>query len=342
MKILYPKLILIAGISSPLSVGFFMYRAYVSKPQVGVEAETRRKPILISGIEEPEEMRVEPFPVATLSESERMLRDEMQAVKDNNDPNALLPGLNRILKAFPDYSDGYMMRVASLCRGQDRAAILSDIDNALKFADTSRVVAKDRRDLHAALLSIRAKLKYPASDNGSLEDLYRAVHADIKSATELFNSGGIKPEKTAGDICSWNETDMDTLVQRFPNDYRPYLFRGLYYSFFAFYDPPSIPRAERDFGKAAELNPNSALPHYFLASLWRGWSINRPLAERDKLFQRDLDELSKALALDPKLNAGFYKRALVNFDLKKFQEAVSDCDKIIEVDQKNVEAYELR
>ena len=54
------------------------------------------------------------------TEPERMLGDAMKQTQGNNDPNALLPALNRILAKYPDYGDGYAMRLGSLCSGKDR------------------------------------------------------------------------------------------------------------------------------------------------------------------------------------------------------------------------------
>ncbi len=89
-------------------------------------AEQSRQLILIPGIQEPEEMRVEPFPTAKhdLTAPERMLGEALQK-SDSRNPATLLPALNRILAQYPDFSDGYVMRAFALCDpGNDRAAQL--------------------------------------------------------------------------------------------------------------------------------------------------------------------------------------------------------------------------
>ena len=78
-----------------------------------------RDPILIPGVQEPEEMRVEPFPAASPTPPEQMFAAAMQEVGNTSKPEALLPALDRILNKYPDYSDGYTMRLAALCSGND-------------------------------------------------------------------------------------------------------------------------------------------------------------------------------------------------------------------------------
>jgi hypothetical protein len=121
------------------------------------------------------------------------------------------------------------MRLGSLCNGNDSAAILSNINNALKYAANSRA----GKDSLGSLLSMRAKVKHTnGDDGGAMEDLDNAVHANLSDATQFVNSGAVAPEKTAA-ACTWTEPEMDGLVRRFPNDYRAYLYRGLYYGFFS-------------------------------------------------------------------------------------------------------------
>jgi tetratricopeptide (TPR) repeat protein len=304
--------------------------------------ETHREPILISGVAEPEEMRVEPFPKFAPTEPERMLGDAMKQTQGNNDPNALLPALNRILAKYPDYGDGYAMRLGSLCSGKDHAAILSDVNNALKYNTSS----ENAKDTQAAMLSMKAKLEHDGGDDaGAMRDLDTAIHANLADAVRFTNSGATAPEKTAS-ACTWTETDMDQLKQRFPNDYRAYLFAGLYYGFFSTWNEPSLKPAMDNLDKSAELNPNSALPHFYKAHVMQQGlflkSMNWSDAQRAELNQHLLGELSKALALDPNLLPAISDRAEVYFSLKQFQQAIPDYDKAISLDPKDYGAYNDR
>ena len=62
----------------------------------------------------------------------------------------------------------------------------------------------------------------------------------------------------------------------FPNDYRAYLFRGLYYGFFVQWNEASLNPALDNLRKAGEMNTSSALPHFFSAHMLnRAFSIKR-------------------------------------------------------------------
>ena len=144
-------------------VALFAYRAQVNYPQSGAANEQYSAPVLISGVQEPAEMRVEPIPAAVLTPPERMLGEAMQQVGNRGGSAPLLPALDRILAKYPDYSDGYVMRLGSLCDGGDRTAILSNVNSALKYVSNSRM----GKDSPASLLSMRAKLEHVNGDDSA-------------------------------------------------------------------------------------------------------------------------------------------------------------------------------
>jgi tetratricopeptide (TPR) repeat protein len=332
-------------ICAAAALGLLYYRSYLLHSRRNEPSPTKithLDPILIPGIQEPEEMRVEPFPQASLSPPEQMLAAAMQEVGNNSKPDALLPALDRILKKYPDYSDGYMMRLAALCSGNDLKATLINLNSALRYADNSRV-GKDSRN---ALLSMRAKIEHTQGDDSeAVKDLETAVRANLADSPQFVNSGAVAPEKTAA-ACTWTESDMDALVQRFPNDYRSYEFRGLYYAFFASWHEPSLNAAVENLRRAININGNEASLHFLIANTFdRAFSIKRyglSDADRTKLDQTMLDELNKTLALEPNLLPALGQRAEAYFSLKQFANAVPDYDKIVARDPKNAGAYNDR
>jgi tetratricopeptide (TPR) repeat protein len=336
------RFVLLALLIAVAAVLAYRYRPHTQQhPQSGV-AETHPEPILVPGLTEPEEMRVEPFPKFAPTEPERMLGDAMKETQGNSDPNALLPALNRILAKYPDFGDGYAMRLGSLCSGKDHAAMLSDINSALKYNATS----EDAKETQASMLSMKAKLEHDSGDDSAaMRDLDTAIHANLADAARFTNSGATAPEKAAS-ACTWTETDMDQLKQRFPNDYRSYLFVGLYYGFFSTWNDASLKPAMDNLDKAAELSPNSALPHFYKAHVMQQAtflkSMNWSDSQRAELNQHLLDELTKALALDPNLLPAVTDRAEVYFSLKQFQQAIPDYDKAIALDPKDAGAYNDR
>jgi tetratricopeptide (TPR) repeat protein len=166
-----------------------------------------------------------------------------------------------------------------------------------------------------------------------MDDLDKAIGADLDKATQFTNSGAAKPEKTASSVCVWALSDMDALVQRFPTDYRSHMFRGLYFSFFVSFSSEDwiVTRAIENFDKATELNPKSALPQLFKASLLSHpfKMLGRGDAARRKLNAELAGEYAKALALDPNLLLALKGRANANLNLKQLQQAIVDYDRIL-------------
>jgi len=313
-------------------------------------AEQARQPILIPGIQEPEEMRVEPLPInkVELTAPERELAEATNNFSKVNLVE-MLPALDRILAKYPDFADGYVFRIGALCESNDRRRIISDLNNALRFMGNSRT----GKDSVGSLLSMRAKVAYADGDYvGAMDGLDKAIGVDLAKAAEFTNSGAAKPEKTASSVCVWTEPDMDALVQRFPTDYRSHMFRGLYFSFFVSFNPEDwiVTRAMENFNKAAQLNPKSALPQLFKARLLShffvfntrlnklGWSDTG----RDKLNAGVVSEYTKALALDPNLLLALKGRANANLNLKQFQQAIADYDRILSLDPQDRAAHHDR
>jgi tetratricopeptide (TPR) repeat protein len=315
---------------------------------VGIAAEDqRREPILIPGVQEPEEMRVKPFPTtkADLTASERMLGEALQK-SDKSQPAALVTALNQILAKYPDFSDGYLMRAFALCDpGNDRTAIAADLNRALKAGTALRF----GKTPIVSLLAAQAKMEYLGGNYANaMKVLEQAITSDLGKATDFTNSGEVKPEQTASSACVWTESDVNELVQRFPNDYRSHMFRGLYFSFFVGFNREDwiVTRALDNFSKASQ----SALPQLFKARLHGnlvvfnarldklGWND----AARDTLNAELSSEYTKALALDPNLLLALAGRADALFNLKQYQKAIVDYDRILSIDSQDKGAFHDR
>jgi tetratricopeptide (TPR) repeat protein len=326
-----------------LLCGFVLFLIVITTVLIvaSVAQEQHRAPILIPGVQEPDEMRVEPFPIIVPTEPVKMLAEATQKF-GKTEPATMLPALNRVLAKFPDFSDGYAMRATlSFCESGDMATALSDIDNALKHAGNSLV-----KELAGSLLSMRAKIEYAKGDYvAAMDDLDKAIRADLTKATGFANSGAVKPEKTAS-ACVWTEPDMNALVQRFPSDYRSYLFRGLYFGFFARFDEGSLKPAIENLNKAIEIDARSALPHLFKALVLRDAfffkRLNMSEASRADLYKDQPTQLTAALSIDPKLLDALRERAEAYFNLKQFEKAITDYDTILSLDPKDATIYNDR
>jgi hypothetical protein len=81
------------------------HHAHTDHGQSAVAVSRHSDPILIPGIQEPEEMRAQPIPVDMPTLPERLLGEAMQQIGDNSGRGlaaALLPIVDRILAKYPD------------------------------------------------------------------------------------------------------------------------------------------------------------------------------------------------------------------------------------------------
>jgi len=305
-----------------------------------VADEQARAPILIPNVQEPEEMRVAPLPMhnAVLTPADRMLEEATQA--SQSDAYAMMPAISRVIALYPEYAPAYVTRLRVLCEGSDKDAILSDISNALKFSASTETSSETLKQSAGSLNGMLAKIEYLKGDyTDAISDLEKAVHADLTKPTDFVNTGGVEPEQTAS-LCTWTEPAIDALVQRFPEDYRSHLIRGLYFASFVSFDVKWLKPAMDELNRAGALNPKSALPSFFTAQFLRdpivflqqanelGWNDEA----REKIDQKVLGYYNQALSIDPDLISALKGRALIYLDLKQYMKAIDDYDKIISAD----------
>ncbi|MCC7496947.1 MAG: tetratricopeptide repeat protein [Bryobacterales bacterium] len=166
----------------------------------------------------------------------------------------------------------------------------------------------------------------------------------IDNADTIFNSGGTKPDRSSPNPCTWSLADLDSLAAKFPKDYRTALLRGSYLNFFTTFDEKYYADALREYQKAALLNPQSPLPHYFIghlytrASFWTkaAWASDEG---RDEPQRKAILAYDKAIQLDPRFLPAYELRASAYHNLKQYRKAIRDYDKVLELDPENVTAY---
>jgi hypothetical protein len=123
-----------------------------------VAGEPPRTPIAIPNIQEPEEMRVAPLPThnTVLAPADRMLGEAFEA-NPKNDVHAMVPAINRIIASYPDYAPAYIVRLGALCEDNDKDAVLSDINCALKFSANSQAFSEPMKQSIGSLYGMRAR-----------------------------------------------------------------------------------------------------------------------------------------------------------------------------------------
>lgn len=267
--------------------------------------------------------------VSLIGDAKDKLKDE-EAVKQ----------LNAIIEKNPRYSDAYILRATcSIAAGDTNyASMRQDIDSAIKLysPDESANVYNSAAEMY----SMRAKVDLLAGDlQQAMKDLDTALTTHPDDANSIFNSGGVKPEENANPT-ALQESDLDLLVARYPQDYRSYLYRGLFYLFFATFDERYYTSTLSDLEHARELNPGSALVNYFLGTVYSKrafWSkqaasdISESGGYRDRTNAIALQYLREALRLDPKFADAYAEAAESLFEMKRYSEAIPYYTKELEI-----------
>jgi tetratricopeptide (TPR) repeat protein len=304
----------------------------------GLPAYSQSSPLKIAGVLEPLEFSGQPKQVKKQTETQKQLAAMVGELSDKTKAKAARPTLNKFLEEHPGYSDAFLMRaVCDLCTLQirDYPSILKDIEASIStYSSSTDESFHDKLTNHYLL---RGKLKSLLGQHrDAIDDLERAMKVNIESAEHIFEGGAIEPEEESTP-CDWNLTDLNMLVAKFPKDYRTLLFRGL-----KFLSRSQDASAEREFQKAAVLNPKSPLPHYFIGAIYEKASLWRKFAGSPDEGWKERKQVlayNTAIQLDPKFRSAYAMRANAYYNLKQYAQAIRDYDKVLELDPENTSAY---
>jgi tetratricopeptide (TPR) repeat protein len=270
---------------------------------------------------------------------------------DPHDVKTLAPAIqefNRLIRLEPTNSDFYFLRASLSCYVRANSTeILDDINRSISLrAQSTSTAYSTARERNA----LKAKIEFEGGHFGdSMRDLDAAIKEDYESAKDVFNDGQVKPTTTT-QPCAWTQPDLDTLQRRFPQDYRPPLYLGLYLTFFYSFDLNSDYGAVLDtFHRATTLNPTSPLPPFYIGQLYATGRLGGmmsvknaeclddvvprtpPCLALDELHRTGVRSLTQAIALDPRFGPAYMLRAIVFSDLKQYRQAIRDYDKVLEL-----------
>jgi tetratricopeptide (TPR) repeat protein len=293
----------------------------------------------INGVSEPPELAGAPKKVTKPSDTDSELFEIIGHLKNEDETKSILPKLDEFIEKHSDYSDALFLRAtckACILNSHDFTSIQNDVEAAMSHSGQ----VYNNTDYYSLL----GKIEFTKANYVKAVDyLYKAMVRGLDTANRMFNIEGVEPEKTSK-FCVWNLTDLDGLVARFPKDYRPWLFRGLYYEFFTTFKEDYYPPAMQNFQKAALLNPSSPLPPYLIgqlyskASFWtkKAWASDQG---RDEQVKNAAQAYTKAIQLDPKFLPAYEQRASDYLNLKEYQQALRDYGTILKLDPENHTAY---
>jgi tetratricopeptide (TPR) repeat protein len=292
-----------------------------------------------------------PAPIAPDPGLKMFAESKLIAAASPKKPETLAPAISDLTKAIsisPNNSDLYFLRASLQCfaKGPVRE-ILTDIAKSLSLRSSRTDSAYENAQGHYALM---AKVKYQSGDyEAALADLNKAIGENLKSADQAFNDGEVKSTEPSRP-CYWSVADFKNLERLYPKDARPPLFLGIYYSLYSFYNTNfDYSTILGPYKRAGELDPNSALPPFFTGHLYVLGHLSGLLSMAsakclddvvprtaecialDELRENGTRALTTALAIDPTLSVAYSERALNFVHLHKYERAVGDYTKAIEL-----------
>jgi len=290
-----------------------------------------------------------------LAEEMMPIFKEMGDAKDVAKNKQAVISLGQIISKYPEYSDAYFLRatVSILAGEKDYQKILSDIDNAIKFHSSDKYTSS--YGTTAGMYGLRAKIDVLSSNyQQAINDLETAVKIDPSSTNEIFNTGGVKPEDESNPTAI-QKSDMDLLVSKYPDDYRTYVFRGMfYYSFTNFGEQYFAPTLD-NLSQALKVNSNSALTNYLIGTVYQKEAFWTKAAAsdisdmtgasggyRERTNAVALQYFAQAEKVDPSFPYTYSQIAEQFYSLKKYSEAIPYYDKVIELQPENAGAYNDR
>lgn len=288
------------------------------------------------------ELAQEMTPIITLIGDTKNIENNKEAAKT----------LSSIIEKYPEYSDAYFLRALTSILAEDKnyPQVLSDLDTAIRLRSDHKYLSM--YDSIAPIYSLRAKVDLLAGDySRTMNDLEAAIKVDPSSEGDVFNTGGVKPEENDNPT-ALQKTDLESLVVKYPRDYRSFLFRGLFYASFTTYDEQYYAPALRDLEQARKLNPTSSMVNYFLGTMYEKetfWTkagaadiSNSAGGYRDKTNAVALQYFEMAVKLDREFIEAQAEVAETLFSLKRYREAIPIYDKVIALDPNRFGAYNDR
>lgn len=275
--------------------------------------------------------------------------------KDKAKVQQAIAAVSKLIQQHSDYADAYILRAtySLMASSSDLEGIKSDLDAARGYRSSSKHESAYGSDI--SIYVLRAKADMLAGDyQQGMQDLESVVKLNPEKSNEIFNTGGVSPDD-GGNPTTLEKKDLDILVSTYPNDYRAYMFRGLFYGSFVTYGEQYYGPALANLNRALEINPRSALVHYFLGSLLQRMTFWTQAAARDisevtgtrggykeKTHGKALEHFEAAVRLDSTFAPAYAEAAQELFSLKRDAEAIPFYDKAIEGDPKNAGLYNDR
>lgn len=270
--------------------------------------------------------------------------------KTPEESESIIKMTSTLIDEAPDLSFGYFLRAyyrLISSKGKDTTLIINDIDSTIRTKPADSLMGSAWQLSY--LYSVRAKAlfiaeKYPEA----MQELEKAILQAELEGTSVLYANGDHPRDLSDDRSRWDLSEFNFFVQKFKNDYRGYLFRGIYYSNYYNRSDAFNESALKDLMKSTVLSPSNATPHLFIGKAYinRGFSVlSSKLSEKQRLEKyRKFNELaiisfSKAISLRPEFSAAYIERAERYDSLKQYNLAIKDYKRAIELNKEYTKLY---
>jgi len=232
--------------------------------------------------------------------------------KSGNHKEAL-NAYNKAIELNPEYSFAYYWRGLIYFELGNYQKAIEDAKRAAKFdhSNNSLVFA----DIYCLQAAIYMKL-------GDYQEVLNALGEGVNIGHDMMwlslSKGKIEID------------DINKIIKKFPNDFRGYIVRGIYYS--SILKDKSFELSIVDYKKALNLNPQYALGYYLLGKAYSNKAMLT--IENTKNYQNALNAFTRAIELNLKPTVDtnvFYERGFIYLLLEKYKEAIAEFNKALEI-----------
>lgn len=284
-------------------------------------------------------------------------------------PEKYMEVLNDYIEQYPNSTDGYIRRATQLLStSQDEATlkqVAADMDQALKVASQEEAVRFDRAKLiYNYMLTNPATPHEDWSFDKALEEIQQAIdlqalpvyvqlkgdilfakqdypgalaayeqvnHSDMASPTSYFSAAQTKEmmKAPATEVLALMDSCIALCPQPYTNTTGPYLLAKAQ----ALLNANQARKAMLDYDayyKAMNGNVNAAFYYY-----------REQAAMQARQYQRALDDLAKAIELDPDELLYRAELAVVNIRVGRSEEAIRILQEALKIEPEYAEAYRL-
>jgi len=332
-----------AAVVALISVGATLHAGQSTRSQANIAPRLHAEPLEFTG--PPKAIPPPPNPLLR-----RVAESKAISKADRAKPETIRPAvdeLSALIEEFPLQPDFYFIRATLACEISTPDRTLADLTQTTSLIGQGKATFLDQtRDVYSAKAKAEFRLgKYAEA----LQDLDSAIKVDYDLADNAFSDGGVTL-RTKPDPCAWTLPDFEVLAQRMPGDYRPALFSALYrLSVFKYNHNSDYSSVINALNTAAELNPSSPLPNYYLGKLHMATIFASPFSMLsagciDEVVPRTadclkLDEvrrlavryLTRSIAVDTAFTPAYAERATMLLELKDLRQALRDYDRVLEL-----------